>query len=743
MVLRTAGAANRGKIMPSGQEESNSPTGATRARQPSPLPCGRDEDMRFATAEGAGAGTGEGNAAIVPDMKSMDEIKVLEPGCYEKWAAPKVMMPSSARGKRWDLVMVVCLIFCALVTPYEVAFLKTSLNPLFVVNRIIDLLFVLDMVKSFFTAYRDEEKGKWVRDPIRIARNYLRGWFAIDLASILPFDTVGLALDDPALNDAKVIRLIRLLRLLKLMRIFRAMRMLKRWEDHISISYAVIALSRFLVLVLVVIHWSACMLRLTPSIEMATRADGQPISWLTELEVDGSAVELESDGSRGTQYTAALYWAMMTLTTIGYGDISLVTDGERILGMVCMFVGGGIYAYIVGAVCGILATMDEQTTAFHQTMDQLNRYSQSANLPRALRVRLRAYFRQTRELAENHAAKALLHRMSPTLRKEVALFINAATVRRVHFFKVQDDQEYYGFVTQLTLIMVPAVYAPQEVVVPEGQRLTEMFLIRSGIAAVGGGRIRSAGDFFLTEGVLLDCTAHHKVLAVSFLHVFRVARADVDGILLAGGYPQVERSIRRERVRVCFRRNILALLVHMRDAHESADEVRARIDSREDKDRDRAARKDKLRAQGETFIGGSGRTGLLFAIERVQSKRRRAAGLPDERKRRASLVAMAQEESMLAGGRKTSAGAEPALAAAAAAQHTMAAMHRHDFSALLKDTVSEALVRTMGKHGERLDRMEAILDRLLRKEHGGGSGGSGGGGVAGDGGDDDDNTASI
>lgn len=38
-----------------------------------------------------------------------------------------------------------------------------------------------------------------------------------------------------------------------------------------------------------------------------------------------------------------------------------------------MLLGASIYAYVVGAVCGIVSGLDEATSKFHQTMDQLNR----------------------------------------------------------------------------------------------------------------------------------------------------------------------------------------------------------------------------------------------------------------------------------------------------------------------------------------------------------------------------------
>ncbi len=46
--------------------------------------------------------------------------------------------------RRWDAITSLALLFCAFVTPYEVAFVgSVSINTLFVLNRIIDSIFLL------------------------------------------------------------------------------------------------------------------------------------------------------------------------------------------------------------------------------------------------------------------------------------------------------------------------------------------------------------------------------------------------------------------------------------------------------------------------------------------------------------------------------------------------------------------------------------------------------------------------
>ena len=83
--------------------------------------------------------------------------------------------------------------YTALITPYEVAFLPQAsfIDPLFITNRFIDLIFLIDMMLQFRLAYKSEGPSTgtvWHTKPEEIARHYVRSkWFYIDSFSILTF----------------------------------------------------------------------------------------------------------------------------------------------------------------------------------------------------------------------------------------------------------------------------------------------------------------------------------------------------------------------------------------------------------------------------------------------------------------------------------------------------------------------------------------------------------------------------
>ena len=63
----------------------------------------------------------------------------------------------------WDLAMTVALVYVALVTPVEVAFMKApptleskTSSPIFLINRLLDAMFILDILLNFRLAYKEE-----------------------------------------------------------------------------------------------------------------------------------------------------------------------------------------------------------------------------------------------------------------------------------------------------------------------------------------------------------------------------------------------------------------------------------------------------------------------------------------------------------------------------------------------------------------------------------------------------------
>ena len=78
-----------------------------------------------------------------------------------------------------------CLIYVGIFVPLRVAFFDELSGFLLFLETTIDLLFAIDIILTFFSAY---EKNKTVETRHKqIAAKYLKGWFVIDVLATIPW----------------------------------------------------------------------------------------------------------------------------------------------------------------------------------------------------------------------------------------------------------------------------------------------------------------------------------------------------------------------------------------------------------------------------------------------------------------------------------------------------------------------------------------------------------------------------
>ena len=188
--------------------------------------------------------------------------------------------------------------------------------PLFVwFDRVSVTVFIIDYILRWMTAdYRQPDRSKlgaFLRYPFTIVA-------IIDLLSILP--SIGIF--------NKALKILRVIRLLKLLRVLRFLRYSKRidtlmlvFKKEKAVLLTVLGIAIFYVFVTALIMFN---------VEMHhTNADGEFVF--------------------GTFFDA-LYWATTTLTTVGYGDISPISELGRIISMISSLFGVAIIALPSGVI---------------------------------------------------------------------------------------------------------------------------------------------------------------------------------------------------------------------------------------------------------------------------------------------------------------------------------------------------------------------------------------------------------
>lgn len=255
----------------------------------------------------------------------------------------------------WDVIAAVALFYTASVTPYEVSFLDTpSPVGLVIANRVIDAVFLLDMLSNFFLMFPSDDRqssmgAHWVEHHGTIVRHYLFGWFAIDLiaaaTSIVDLANELIESKDEAARRAKLkmLRGLRVLRLFKMLRLLRGMRLMQRWETRLTIDYGMLSLAQSMILVMIFAHWAACVWMLQIALRdhledtwlwafgycidtaLASPSATSGMSGKELRDLSKYSMAYRPQGFEGeyaclppsSVYSASLYWSVMTITSVG------------------------------------------------------------------------------------------------------------------------------------------------------------------------------------------------------------------------------------------------------------------------------------------------------------------------------------------------------------------------------------------------------------------------------------------
>lgn len=235
----------------------------------------------------------------------------LKRGIHE---ALELSVPGDSIGYAFDIFMIALIVANVIAIILEtVPSLNQAYSGFFIGFEILSVaIFTLEYVLRVWSCTANKADGyghpvygriKYVLSPLAIvdflafAPFYISAWFSIDL---------------------RILRIFRLLRLLKL----------TRYSTALTIIWAVIVAQRRALLASLLIM--AITLIFSSSIVYVCENAAQPDKF-------GSIPE-------------ALWWAIATVTTVGYGDVTPITPLGRIFGAVTMILGVGMFALPTGVI---------------------------------------------------------------------------------------------------------------------------------------------------------------------------------------------------------------------------------------------------------------------------------------------------------------------------------------------------------------------------------------------------------
>lgn len=448
----------------------------------------------------------------------------------------------------WGGVMSVLMLYTATVLPYRVAFLGAEHSEWTNWEYALDVCFGLDVCFNSVLAYYDEEMSLVVSRR-RVFMHYLATWMVPDIASAVPLE---LLLSMQSYNS--LIRLARLPRVYKLIKLAKLLRMLKVVKNRrrflrsaktmLRISLSLERLLGFLVWLLLLIHLFACCW-----VFFAKFDEEDPENWVI---CRGYA-----DYTNWQLYVTAVYFAVATLSTVGYGDITPCNSTERVVCSVMMLVGVFVYSVTIGCLTSLLGSLDKRRVVLDKRIELLAELSHKYHFTKPFFNKLS----QSVEYEQRNSQKDLndLFTCLPsTLRTQLLTLTYCQLLESNAFFT--DRTEH--FVAWVAPRLSPVRIVASEFIYHEKEPAAEMyFVVKGEVEYVLPGRGRKeayhvvrTNYYFGEEDLLLSDTKLHQfsTKTASKSEFLVLSKADFDDLLVTFDSESIEifamTEKRRERI---------------------------------------------------------------------------------------------------------------------------------------------------------------------------------------------------
>ena len=477
-----------------------------------------------------------------------------------------VLHPDSRFRSIWNVMLAVMIVYCGIAIPLEIAFeadmdeamcgvgserrLRSECREFqlwFWLNVLVDVFFMGDILVNFRTGFVRE--GHFVSDGWIVAKNYLRGPFALDALGTFPVNLMTMVLDptnrygDPALvkdgtggdgDVGRVNRLLRLVRIAKLIKLTRMRKLAKYMEDFEDfLNPGVLAVLKLTLIAIFCCHWIGCLWWLVSGLEM----DDFATPWYVGDNLWHPPRWLKNEGSLATKYLHAFFWGAGMVTSLVPRDIEPATSLEAIITVASMFFGLILNALVISSLTQALASMDSKKEVFGKKLDEMKHFLMIKGAPRDMRMRVLDYYEYlfSSSVMLNDITRDQFEHMPPALSAQVNLTTTRGLITRCPLFHYVGDDTLVSLISTLD----PLVCVPAQWVAVKGQSLENIyFIVRGRVQLSARGhepaRVLTNYDNFGAEDFVQACvdsapaTVTASARSITFCDVLGLATSTIE-----------------------------------------------------------------------------------------------------------------------------------------------------------------------------------------------------------------------
>eukprot|EP01041_Mallomonas_annulata_P008583 gene8583-17710_t len=317
-------------------------------------------------------------------MKSHIRLNVKQITPRELWTVFGLIHPEANWKMFWDISIGLFILFSVLVDTYELSFNKPSTGVFLIIALIISASFLIDILLSFQTTYLDS-KQLLVTNRKTVSYHYIRRWFFIDLISSFPTDIVAELVmgESSSVAAVRLSKSLRLLRLLKISRLVKVAEFMDRVSESLLVPPAALQLFKLVLAMLFSAHFAGCIWFAVANIESVDTITWLDVYCYPNALSTSDALQCERDRDVSSKYLTSLYWAIVTMTTVGFGDVkpSPPSASETFYSIVVVLFGSILTAYFVSAIVKTITNVHPADKIRRHNNDKLNAFLRDLNVP--------------------------------------------------------------------------------------------------------------------------------------------------------------------------------------------------------------------------------------------------------------------------------------------------------------------------------------------------------------------------
>jgi voltage-gated potassium channel len=267
--------------------------------------------------------------------------------------------------------------------------------------------------------------------------------------------------------------------------------------------------------------------------EVEWSGDGEGCTWILSAGLNGTGTEA-APITVTSKYVTSLYWAMMTATTVGYGDISITNTSEQMYAVVIMILSNLMGAIIFGNVATLIQSLNASENRHANRIEMVEELIETHGISEELADRMRETIEYQWDLTRCFDMDQALELLPQSLRVDVLMYVHKQLIMKVPFFQDCDD----AFIKTVVYRLRSELVLTKDVIFHEGDAADEMYFLRRGnvnVLAPRSTRVVATlneGGFFGEIGILVDNGRRtNTVVACSKCEYYTLQKTDLDWVL--------------------------------------------------------------------------------------------------------------------------------------------------------------------------------------------------------------------